>query len=395
MPLTPYFRVLRESRLGITMLLGLMVRTPVAACGVILTLHVVAMGRSYAEAGVAMMILTVGLALSGPWRGRRLDRVGLRRTVWPSLVVLTFCWSAAPYLGYVPLLALCLLAGVFTIPSFSIIRQAVIAAVPRRDRRTALAMDSVAVEISFMVGPLVGVWAATIWDTGWVLGGVGLAGVGAGALLWWMDPPLRGALSDSDVQGGGFKAWFTPTVAVICMVGVATTITLSGTDIAVVAAMRGWDRTAQVGWVLALWCLGSLVGGLAYGLLSRPVPSLWLLLALGAVTFPVAWARDVVTLTVLVAVAGLLCAPTTTAMVDELSQVVPERFRGEAMGWHASFLQVGSALGAPLAGAAIDGGGFGAGFMAVAMTSMAIAVLGLALAWVRRRTCAVTSVRPG
>lgn len=298
------------------------------------------------------------------------------------------CWSVAPHLNYISLLALCLFAGMFTIPSFSIIRQAVIAAVPHRDRRTALAMDSVAVEISFMLGPLLGVWAATAWDTGKVLGGVGLAGVGAGLVMWWVDPPLRSTRSEQEISsasGDGLDQWFTPKVAVICMVAAATTIALSGTDIAVVAAMREWERTAQVGWVLALWCVGSLVGGLAYGLSSRPIPSLWLLLALGAVTFPVAWARDVATLAALVVVAGLLCAPTTTAMVDELTQVVPERFRGEAMGWHASFLQIGSALGAPIAGVAIDRGGFGAGFMAVALTSTGIAVLGMVASWVRRR----------
>lgn len=85
MPLTPYVRVLRESRIGITVLLGLLVRTPVAACGVVLTLHVVAIGRSYAEAGVATMLLTAGVALSGPWRGRLLDRLAcVERSGLPS-----------------------------------------------------------------------------------------------------------------------------------------------------------------------------------------------------------------------------------------------------------------------------------------------------------------------
>ena len=55
--------------------------------------------------------------------------------------------------------------------------------------------------------------------------------------------------------------------------------------------------------------------------------------------------------------AGLLCAPTITASVDQASRLVPAAVRGEAMGWHGSFLTTGGALGAPIAGVAIDRGG--------------------------------------
>jgi uncharacterized membrane protein YgdD (TMEM256/DUF423 family) len=41
--------------------------------------------------------------------------------------------------------------------------QAFLGAVPPADRRTALSLDSVAVELAFMIGPLVGIWAATRW----------------------------------------------------------------------------------------------------------------------------------------------------------------------------------------------------------------------------------------
>ncbi|QQS00963.1 MAG: MFS transporter [Austwickia sp.] len=391
MSLSPYRRVLAEAPLRLTLLLGVLVRIPVAAGGLILTLHVVAMGRSYGEAGVATMILTTGLALSGPWRGRLLDRLGLRRVVLPSLVVLAGCWTVAPRLDYLPLLAVCALAGLFTIPSFSIIRQAVIAAVPDHDRRTALALDSVAVEISFMLGPILGVWAATTWPTGTVLMAVGLGGVLAGAVLWLVNPPMRGPqapeddAADVDEQGRHRpRTWFTPGVAAVFLAAVATTLVLSGTDLSVVAAARDFGATAQVGIVLALWCLGSLVGGLWYGAQSRAMSPLWLLFGLGAVTLPVAFARDVPTLTALVVVAGLFCAPVTTAMVDQLSRLVPEVNRGEAMGWQGSFMQIGSALGAPLAGAAIDHGGYAAGFAVVAASGMTMALAGLAVVRLRR-----------
>lgn len=390
---SPYARVLGDARTRLVLLLGILVRIPVGASGIILTLHVVAMGRSYAEAGFVTLVMTAGLAISGPWRGRLLDRLGLRRVVLPSLVVLAASWLVAPHVGYPALLGVCAVAGLFTIPSFSIIRQAVIAAVPDHDRRTALALDAVAVEISFMVGPLLGVWAATTWDTGLVVAAVGLAGVAAGALLWLADPPIRGVTdapqddaADCDADGRHRpRTWFTASVGAVYLAAVATTVVLAGTDLAIVAAMRDFGATPQIGIVVSLWCVGSVAGGLGYGAWHRPISSLWLLFGLGAVTLPVAWARDVGTLTVLAIIAGILCAPTTTAMADELSRRVPEANLGEAMGWHGSFMQVGTAVGAPLAGAAIDHGGYGAGFAAVAVAGMAMAVAGLGVQDLRRR----------
>jgi sugar phosphate permease len=77
----------------------------------------------------------------------------------------------------------------------------------------------------------------------------------------------------------------------------------------------------------------------------------------------------------LLLVAGLACAPTLTATVDTLSRAVPERVRGEALGWHGSALTVGGAIGAPVAGVAVDHWGWPAGFVAPAGVSLAIALV--------------------
>jgi predicted MFS family arabinose efflux permease len=85
-------------------------------------------------------------------------------------------------------------------------------------------------------------------------------------------------------------------------------------------------------------------------------------------------------LTVLLLISGLFCAPTITATVDQLSRLVPEAARGEAMGWHGSSMTVGSAVGAPLAGLAIDQFGFGGGFGLVAVIGVLVAAAGLLVA---------------
>ncbi|MBE3074063.1 MAG: MFS transporter [Actinobacteria bacterium] len=396
MPLDPYRRVLSVPALRQALVLGTLVRIPIFAGGVLLTLHVVqTLHRDYGAAGLVSAAATLCIAVSGPWRGRLLDTKGLRRVVLPSLVVTAICWSIAPFVGYLPLLLLAALAGLFVVPTFSIIRQAVIAAVPDSDRRTALSLDSVAVEVSFMVGPLVGVWAATIWPTAWVLFTIEMLGVLAGIGLWSANPVMRADRGDTDGdgEGGGDRderlspaAWFRPQFLAMCAAAAATTIVLSGSDIAFVAALRGLGKVSLLGPVLAIWGLGSVIGGLVYGILHRSIPAFLLLGGLSLTTIPIALAPSVWPLAALGFVAGLLCAPTITATVDQLSRVVPEAARGEAMGWHGSSMTAGSALGAPVAGLAIDQWGWGGGFVGVSLVGLAVAMAGAGATWIYRRS---------
>jgi len=393
MPLAPYRRVLSVPALRQALVLGVLVRIPIFAGGVILTLHVVqTLHRSYGAAGFVSAAATVCIAISGPWRGRLLDSKGLRRVVMPSLVVTAVCWSIAPFVGYIPLLLLAALGGLFIIPIFSVIRLAVIAAVPESDRRTALSLDAVAVELSFMVGPLVGVWAATIWPTAWVLFIIEMLGVVAGVGLWLVNPVMR-ADRDTGEEGAADagvapprSAWFRARFLAVCGAAAATTIVLSGCDIAIVAALRQFHQISLIGPVLAIWGLGSVIGGLAYGMLRRSIPAFVLLGGLSLATFPIALAPSVWPFAALTFVAGLLCAPTVTATVDQVSRVVPEAAMGAAMGWHGSFMTAGSALGAPLAGLAIDQWGWRGGFVSVSVVGLVVALAGAGATVTRRRS---------
>ncbi|PKW28291.1 MFS transporter [Phycicoccus duodecadis] len=359
--------------------MGTLVRTPVFATSILVTIHVVTtLGRSYVEAGVVAAAATISIAVSGPWRGRLLDKLGLRRVVAPSLLVSGVCWGLAPWVGYYPLLVLVVVAGLFVVPTFSVIRQAIIAAVPERDRRTAISLDSAALELCFMVAPAVGVWASTVWGTAPVLFVVQMIGVLAGAVLWVADPPLR---ADSEDGPGAVppprRTWMRPRFLAVCVIGAVATLVLAGSDLGFVAMMRAFDAVPELGLVLAVWGLGSLIGGLVYGALSREIPSTWLLVTLGLVTAPMAFATSPVELAVLAFVAGVLCAPTITATVAEASRLVPANARGEALGWHGSSITAGGAVGAPFAGWALDGHGPGAGFLAIAAVGVGFGLVSL------------------
>lgn len=372
--------------------LGLLVRVPIFASSILLTLHVVStLGHTYQGAGLLAGCATVALAVSGPWRGRLLDRLGLRRVVLPSLVIVGTCWSIAPFMSYWPLLALATLAGLFAVPVFPITRQALLAVVPAEKRRAALSLDSVCVELSYIIGPLLAVWLSLTWPTSWALLVLQLAGVAAGAVLWILDPPLRSAELTEQIRKQAASAssatssrWFTPRLLIVCLAASGTTFILVGSEIAMIAAMRGFGAQNGLGLVLAASGAGSLIGGLVYGAQGRAFPALGLLAALACINLPLAMAAGPLSLTALSFVAGLLCAPTITATVDELARIVPERVRGEAMGWHGSFLTSGSAAGAPVVGAAIDAAGPAAGFLTAGGVGLALALGGAALIRLRR-----------
>lgn len=387
MQLSAYRPVLAVPAVRQALLLGL-IRIPMFAGGVILTLHVVgALNRSYGAAGLVTTAATVAVAVSAPWRGRLLDHRGLRRVVVPSLAAQALCWSLAPWVDYWWLLALAATAGLFVVPTFSIIRQVIITAVPQDQRRTALSIDSVAIELSFMAGPALGVWAATTWDTSWSILAFEWLSILAGVLLAVLNPVLR--RPEDEAQGSAVAVsraeWFRLPLLAVLAAAAATTLVLSGSDISIIATLRDMGTQQHLGWVLALWGLGSIVGGLVYGAWHRPVSVFRLLGGLAVVTAPVALATSLPLLVVLLVISGLFCAPAITATVDHLSRIVPDRARGEAMGWHASSMTAGSALGAPAAGVAIDVGGWPAGFATVSALGLLVAILGAFVASGRAR----------
>ena len=388
MGLQTYRELARNRRVLSIEALGFVIRVPMWATNIVIPLHVVThLHHSYAAAGVVTTVVAVALAISNPWRGRQLDRVGLRRAVAPSLVVGAACWGVAPWLGYWPLLGLAFLANLFVVPSFSIVRQVLIGAVGAEQRTTALALDSVMTEVSYMVGPVLGVLAATYLPTPVALLIFQAATLFATLLLWISNPPLR---HEDDVLEGEKpprREWVTPGVLAVLLVAMTAVFILTSEELSSVAAMRAMHHTSSLGWVLALWGAGSAVGGVVYGAMRKHPPAAVLLVPLAATTIVVALAPDRAVYALLLFVSGIFCAPVITGTVSDISRLVPAIVRGEAMGWQGSAMTVGSAVGAPLVGIAIDGGGWQAGFLVGGVTGFVIAILGLV---VQRRRLAAT-----
>ncbi len=158
MRLAPYRSVLGLPGVRPLLIVAILARIPSVAAGVTLTLHVVLeLDRGYFAAGLVGTASTVGAAIGAPLLGRMVDRRGLR----PVLVVCTIAegvfWSIAGSLPYPLLLVLALVSGVLMLPVFSVVRQSLAALVPPEQRRPAYALDSMSVELSFMIGPALAV----------------------------------------------------------------------------------------------------------------------------------------------------------------------------------------------------------------------------------------------
>jgi MFS family permease len=419
----PYRALLAQRDVRHLLLVGVLARVPHTTVGLVLTFHVVGtLDRSYLEAGVVAAAGTLGLALGAPWRGRAIDRLGLRRALVPSVVAEGVIWGCAPFLPYGALVAASVVGGLLALPVFTVVRQSLSVLLPPERLRSGYAIDSVFVELSFVVGPALGVLVITRASTTWALLGVGAAAVVAGLALMVLDPPTRSeqvrgrrvgpdvdrgeavsghapvaaspaeraALEDGPAAAAGARAsgrrpgWLQPGLLAVLGAAVGATVVLFGTDVGIVATLRAVDAAPLTGLVFAAWGVGSVAGGLVYGALPREVHPLWLLLGLAVLTAPVGLATTPWLLCLAILPAGALCAPVISATAQAVAAMVPEASRGEAMGWHGSALTLGGAVGAPLAGAAIDALGPWAGFTATAAVGLLFAVTGLALVRLRR-----------
>ncbi|NUU32486.1 MFS transporter [Arthrobacter sp. C9C5] len=419
------------------LLVGMVARIPHSAAGVLLTLHIVlTLGQGYAAAGAAAAVMTIGIAVGAPWRGRRVDTVGLRRALIPSVVSETVIWSIVPHVSYELLLPLVFVGGLLTLPIFSVVRQSLGILASGEQRRTAFALDAISTELVFMIGPAAGALVATAGFSVLGLTVVGVATSLSGLFLMWINPPTRSAAPgvepdpafEASQQMGaetalvaaaphvqeaaaelaplaaaeqrrqgrlGLRhkvihnfAWFTAAVAAVFAVAAGAGMVLSGTDVGIVAALQTGGHQAEIGIVFLFWCAASVLGGLVYGAMHRPVSPVLLLLGMSALTLPMAFAQDTWTLALLSLLPGLLCAPVLSAASEKVAELVEEGRRGEAMGWYGSALTGGVALGAPLAGLFIDGVGPGAGFVSVGLAGVVLCLVGLVLQHRRRRRLA-------
>jgi predicted MFS family arabinose efflux permease len=387
----PYGRVLRVPGTRPLYGLALVSRIPVTAAPTALTLRVVlGMHKGFAESGLVAAAVALGMACGAPLLGRLVDRRGARTVLILTTLAQALFWGLAGRLAYTGLVPAAFVAGALSLPVFSLTRQAIAALLPASDRQAGMSLDSMSVEISYSIGPALGVVAVTRLGSSAAMLIIGAAVVVAGIGLILFDPPTapiddpletsgpRTATSTTTATTGS-GGWLTPLAVAALVATSGATLTLSGTDIALTASMRAFGHVGLLGLVVATWCLASLAGGFVYGTMPRRRDPLLLLVLLAALTVIMVLAGSWWALLLLSIPSGLFCAPLMSSTVEVIAGSVPPAMRGRALGVHTSALTLGSAAGAPLTGWAIDQTSPSTGFVAIGALGTILALGALAV----------------
>jgi MFS family permease len=370
-------------RLLSTALLG---RLPQGMSSLAVLLLVRGATHSYAAAGVAVGGGALAGAAGGPLLGRLIDRVGRRMVVGPAaasqaLVFLALALSARSHAPALLLIACATLAGGLTAPIAPVVRTLL------RDlyddaavRETAYSLEAIAQETVWIVGPLATTVIVTVASPTFavaILGAIGLSGT----LLFMRSPLLDRPLAHEYGEAHRGSALVSRDLRWLLVPIALMGFALGAVEVGIPSlALHDGSRPAS-GFLLALWSLGSMAGGIQYSstrwgsaLGSRYA---WLLALNCLVTAPLVFAGSIALAAVFSFVAGLAIAPTFSCVYSLVGHVVIPGSEHEAFGWTLSGLIAGIAAGSALAGVVIGPLGVRGPFL-LAVGAAALSVVGAA-----------------
>ncbi|MER6419057.1 MFS transporter [Streptomyces sp. NPDC001137] len=375
-----YVEILR-TRHAARLLAGTLVgRLPCAVAAIAVVLFVRAEGGTYSLAGGLAAVYGVANAVGQPLLGRLVDLYGQPRVQLPAALGSALAMAGFAVVGIDPpaiAYACVALAGLFTPPLEGGLR-ALWSSVLRGEGQvqTAYALDAVAQEVMFTVGPLLVTLCVSLWSAQVALVLVNVLGV-LGALSVVVSPPSR-AWRSAPREAHWLGALRSPGLLVVLGAFLAVGIALGSIAVAAVAYADGHGGDAVYGWLMAAIGLGALVGGTAYGARQwsgAPERRLRVLVALLAVCYlPLTLMPGPVAMTVLAAVAGLFLAPCLACAFVLVDRHAPRGTVTEAFSWIVTTFTVGSSVGTGLAGPVVERGGAVWGF-AVPGVAGAVALL--------------------
>jgi MFS family permease len=388
-----YAAVLRAPHVAALIAPTLLARFPIGINALAIVLYLRAERGSFAVAGVVAGALAAGSGIGAPVQGRMVDALGQRRVLVPLGIVHAAALGAlvASTEAGAPvavLVAFGLLAGFAIPPTSSVLRSMWPDLL--RDRpeliQAAYALDSVLIELIFILGPLLTAVVATVLAPPAALA-VSAASVVAGTVGFTALPPSRAMRPQPDrPRTGALGALGSPGVRTLVLTSVPAGIGIGICEVTLPAFSDASGQAATAGILLAVWSLGSAAGGLVYGALPNRPPLNRVHLVVAALLplglAPMAAASSVPVMALLVIPAGLFIAPLLATRNELIGWVAPEGARTEAYTWPVTAFVGGIAIGSALAGAIVESASWRTAFLVAA----AITAVGTLIAVARRRT---------
>jgi MFS family permease len=388
-----YAAVLRTPHVGALIAATLLARFPIGINALAIILYLREERGSFAVAGAVAGALAAGSGIGAPVQGRLVDALGPRRV----LVPLGFVHAAA--LGAIVagteasapvavLVASAFVAGFAIPPTSSVLRSMWPALLRDRPQlmQAAYALDSVMIELIFVLGPLVTALIATALSPPVALI-VSAVSVVVGTVSFTALPPTRAMEPTARTErAGALGALASPGVRTLVLTSLPMGVGVGICEVALPAFSDASGAAATAGVLLAVWSIGSATGGLFYGAWPHRPPLERVHLAVTALLplslLPLAAAPSVPVMALLVIPAGMFIAPLLATRNEMVGWVAPAGARTEAYTWPVTAFVGGIAVGSALAGAIVEGPGWSTAFLVAG----GVGTIGTVIAVSRRHT---------
>jgi MFS family permease len=355
-------------------------RFPFGMLSLAFLLHIERVHHSYAVAGLVLGAMSIGQAIAGPMTSRLMGVLGMRTVLWTTLAL---CSTAVAVIGVfvmpIPLtMAVAFFAGLSMPPIQPAVRTIYPKMVNSRQLTPLFSLDASAQEIIWIAGPVAITFVSTqIGTVEGILMSVAIMALGG---LWFIASPEVGRVRIPRSKRRFGVVLTRPPVLLATVVGFLLIGSCAAIEAGVVANFG--EGSPYAGIVLAIWSLGSLIGGLAFGHVpigpwatARRMLIVFVGVAISTFMLGSWWG-----LSLTLVIAGLGIAPALAVLFAIVSASVKFSDTAEAYGWVGTGQLIGAALGSALAGFLIDGSGPVGAFYAAG----AFALLGFivpALAW--------------
>jgi MFS family permease len=368
-------------------------RMPIGIDGIATVLFLRHEGKSFALAGATAGALALGSALGAPVNARLIDRLTPRVLAWLAaghaaglFALIALAIADAPALLLVPV---AFLTGA-SLPTVSSVLRAAYATLLAHERRlipSAFALEAVITEAIFIVGPLT--TAALTWLVSAAAALVLSAATVIAGTAWFI-AELPAELANRRLADAADRHWAGALrsrglqTIVIAMVPVGFAFGAIEVTLPAFADAEGERQFAGV--LIAIWSLGSALGGILYGARPRLLPlrtmHLWAAAFVPVGMAVLALPSSPLAMSVVVVFAGLPIAPLIATRNELAGLVALPGSETEAYTWPLTALVSGVSLGAAIAGALADG----PGWRAAVVAAVAAAAVGALITVARRET---------
>jgi len=365
---------------------SILARVPLATIGIVAILRTRELTGSYAAGGAAAAAFALASGCSQPLLARLVDRGGQARVLLPgalvtavALVVFALLPAGTPLPA---IMATTFVAGLATPPLGASMRTLLPGVMGSPERlHAAYALESSALEITYVVGPLVLAGALATWST--TAAALACAALLLGGTLAFLATPASRAWRPAaapPVGHGWLGALRSPGVRTLLVLLALMGMTFGAVEVGVPAAAEAEGHRDAAGPLLSVWGLGSMLGGLLAMRLRRPAGPVARLtaticaLATGHLLLGVA--GDLVVLAGLLLLAGVSIAPSFASAFGLTDGLAPPGALTEAFAWLGSGIAGGLAAGSALGGWAAEHHGADAALLVAGLAGLtAVAVI--------------------